>query len=508
MHYARDCSIKAHECTDCGLVSHKEGYCRSAEKVRKKYVSTKVVKVNTCSVEDRRKYVPVVMNRTSVRLQLDTGSDITIISTGTWRSIGSPPMSTTSVVAKTATGKPLEIDGEFWCEMVVGGRKSSGLVRVTSQPLNLLGSDTIDSFGLWSVPLDTICHLVETSTTTTTNVDALKAEFPHLFSGELGLCVKTKVKLELKPEKSPVFRPKRPVAYAMYQAVDEELDRLERCNIISPVDFSEWAAPIVVVRKASGAVRICGDYSTGLNDALQPNQYRCLFPGHFASLASCTVFSQIDLTDAYLQVEMDESSRAMLTVNTHRGLYQYNRLAPGVKPAPGAFQQVIDGMLSGLVRTCGYLDDVVVGGLDEEDHKKNLRAVLQCIEEFGFTIRAEKCSFGQPQIRYLGHLLDRQGLRPDPAKIEAIANLAVPTDVSGVRSFLGAFNYYGKFVANMRNLRYPLDELLKDGNKFRWTPECQQAFDRFKQILSSDLYWPTTIRRRRLLSRQTRHPLG
>ncbi|XP_062538985.1 uncharacterized protein K02A2.6-like [Armigeres subalbatus] len=144
-------------------------------------------------------------------------------------------------------------------------------------------------------------------------------------------------------------------------------------------------------------------------------------------------------------------------------------------------------MLAGLQRVSGYLDDVVVGGIDEEDHWKNLEAVLKRLKEFGFTVRADKCTFGEEQIGYLGLLLDRHGLRPDPAKIETIVKLPVPTDVSGVRSFLGAINYYGKFVPNMRSLRFPLDELLKEGAKFRWTAECQRSFDRFKQILGSDL---------------------
>ncbi|XP_065080618.1 uncharacterized protein K02A2.6-like [Ochlerotatus camptorhynchus] len=297
-----------------------------------------------------------------------------------------------------------------------------------------------------------------------------------------------KIKLELKSGKSPVFGPKRPVTYAMQQAVDDELDRLEQEQIITPVDFAEWAAPIVVVRKSSGSIRICGDYSTGLNDSLQPHQYPLPLPQDiFASLANCTVFSQIDLTDAFLQMEMDEGSREMLTINTHRGLYRYNRLPPGVKAAPGAFQQVIDTMLAGLVRTSGYLDDVVVGGIDAADHMRNLRAVLDRIKEYGFTIRLSKCSFGKEQIRYLGHLLDRHGLRPDPAKVETIKQLPAPTDVSVVRSFLGAVNFYGKFVPNIRSLRFPLDELLKQGVKFRWTVDCQRAFDRFKEILSSDL---------------------
>ncbi|XP_062700588.1 uncharacterized protein K02A2.6-like [Aedes albopictus] len=490
MHYARECSYRTSKCSDCGKVGHKTGYCRSAAKVKPRrwkqnVASTKVVTVNSCSVQQRRKYVPVGINGSPVRLQIDTGSDITIISSESWRKIGSPSMTVSTVVAKSASGRPLQIEGEFTCDLSIDGRVMRGTVRVTKEDLHLLGSDMIDVFGLWSVPLDSICNRVSS---TPASVSKLQAEFPRVFAGSLGLCKKTKVQFQLKTGVTPVFRPKRPVAYAMYQAVDNELDRLERAKIITPVDFSEWAAPIVVVRKANGKIRICGDYSTGLNEALQPHQYPLPLPQDiFANLANCTVFSQIDLTDAFLQVEVDEGSRNLLTINTHRGLYRYNRLPPGVKAAPGAFQQLIDTMLVGLKGVSGYLDDIVVGGVDEEDHNRNLRAVLQRIQEFGFTIRAEKCSFGKSQIRYLGHLCDRHGIRPDPAKIEAIQMLPAPKDVSGVRSFLGAINYYGKFVPNMRTLRFPLDELLKEKGEFRWTAECQRSFERFKEILGSDL---------------------
>lgn len=335
------------------------------------------------------------------------------------------------------------------------------------------------------MPINQFCNQVSSFPST---LGAVKAAFPAVFNDAPGLCTKAKVKFSLKDGQTPVFRPKRPVAYAMCKTVSDELERLEHAGIISPVEYSEWATPIVVVRKASGAVRICGDYSTGLNDALQPHQYPLPIPQDiFAGLANCKVFSQIDLSDAYLQVEVDEDSRELLTINTHRGLYRYNRLSPGVKPAPGAFQQIVDTMMAGTNGAAAYLDDILVGGVDEADHWRNLQAVLKRIQDYGFTIKAEKCSFAQRQIKYLGHLIDEHGLRPDPAKLDVIRNLPAPKDVSGVRSFLGAINYYGKFVPSMRTLRYPLDELLKTTNKFVWTAMCQEAFERFKAILSSDL---------------------
>lgn len=178
-------------------------------------------------------------------------------------------------------------------------------------------------------------------------------------------------------------------------------DRLQNAGIITAVEYSVWAAPIVVVREASRAVRVYGDYLTALNNSLQPHQYPLPIPQDmFVGLANCKVFSLIDLSDACLQVE-------------------------------------------------------------------------QRIQGYGFTIKAEKCSFGQRQIKYLSHIIDGHGLQ-------------ATKDVSGLRSFLGAINWCGKFVPSMRMLRYPLDELFKSSNKFVWTAECQESFQKFKEIQASN----------------------
>lgn len=491
MHYSKYCKFRNQRCTDCKQLGHKEGYCSSAKRSspkpsqRNEKHFTNTITLSVDCVRGKRRYVWVKINGIATRLQLDTASDITIISEEVWRHIGEPRGIPTKQKAKSATGEQLPLLFEFNCEVSINELTCSGQIYVSKTSLNLLGIDLIDKLGLWSSPMDNFCNYISDNMVETSS---LRKVFPKLFSDTLGMCTKTKIKLTLKEASRPVFRPKRPVSYAMLATVDEELNRLEQFKIISAVDYSEWAAPIVVVRKASGSIRICGDYSTGLNHCLQSHQYPLPLPEDiFSKLSNCNIFSQIDLTDAFLQMEVDESSRKLLTINTHRGLYQYNRLPPGIKSAPGAFQQLIDTMLAGLPSCAGYLDDVIVGGKNTQEHQHNLFAVLQRIQDYGFTIRPEKCSFGQKQIRYLGHLLDKQGLRPDPEKIKSIKNMPAPKDITSVRSFMGAINYYGKFVHNMRNLRFPLDNLLKTGSTFKWTSECQKAFEKFKEILSSDL---------------------
>ncbi|KFD63863.1 hypothetical protein M514_12264 [Trichuris suis] len=207
----------------------------------------------------------------------------------------------------------------------------------------------------------------------------------------------------------------------------------------------------------------------------------------FTVLNGGRLFSKLDFADAYLQVEVEDDSKELLTVNTHRGLYRYNRLPFGVKSAPGIFQQIMDTMIAGLSGAMAYLDDVLVVGRTVEEHNRNLDAVLNRIMDFGFKIRREKCQFGLEEVKYLGFIVDKHGRRPDPDKIAAIQRMPPPHDMQSLRSFLGLLSYYGAFVRQMRDLRAPLDSLLKKETAFVWSPLCQVSFDKAKRTLQSNL---------------------
>ncbi|XP_055604705.1 uncharacterized protein K02A2.6-like [Uranotaenia lowii] len=454
-------------------------------KKTKKMKSISLVK--HVDISKKRKFAEVNLNGVNVKLQLDCAADITIISTETWACIGKPKINPTNIVAVSASGDKLDLKGEFITEVTIRNVSKQGCIYVANHSdLDVLGIDLIELFNLWSVPFDSLVNSIQKSEDV---AQRLKVKFPEVFQSSLGLCTKAQVTLYLKPDSRPVYCPKRPVAYAALPKVDAELQRLQERGIISPVQFSNWAAAIVVVRKSDNvSVRICGDYSTGLNAALESDRHPLPHPDDiFTALAGARIFSQIDLSDAYLQVEVEEESRKLLTVNTHRGLFQYNRLAPGIKSAPGAFQRIIDCMVAGIPGVKTYLDDILVSGRTQEEHDRNLDATLGRIRDYGFHLRIEKCHFSLPQIKFLGHIIDKEGLRPVPAKTRAISEMPAPTNVSQLRSYLGAINYYGRFVGQIKELRAPLDRLLKKDASWEWTPECQSSFDRFKSILQSDL---------------------
>ncbi|KAA3681392.1 uncharacterized protein DEA37_0013250 [Paragonimus westermani] len=225
-----------------------------------------------------------------------------------------------------------------------------------------------------------------------------------------------------------------------------------------------------------------------LNNTLETHQYPLPIPEDlFARLNGGTVFSKIDLSDAYLQVEIEDKCKELLTINTHRGLYQYNRLPFGVKCAPAIFQQIMDIMLSDIPYAMAYMDDIIIVSSSVDDHIQHLHTVFQRIRDYGFTLRIEKCEIMLSNIRYLGSIIDETGRRPDPDKIAAIATLPVPKDKTALQSFLGLVNYYNNFVPNMHDLRAPLNKLLQINSEWVWSNACQSSFERIKQVLLSDL---------------------
>ena len=205
-----------------------------------------------------------------------------------------------------------------------------------------------------------------------------------------------------------------------------------------------------------------------------------------AALAGGKIFSKVDLADAYLQLEVDLESRKYLVLSTHKGLFRFTRLPFGIHGAPAIFQSAIDSIIQGLPGVKAYLDDILVTGGTESEHFDRLRALFTRLREVGLKLKREKCEFCLPSLTYLGHIIDANGTRPDPAKVRAIVDCPIPKDAQQLRSFLGMVNYYGKFVPNLSTSAGSLYGLTKKNVQFCWTRDHQLAFDSLKRVLVSD----------------------
>ena len=133
-----------------------------------------------------------------------------------------------------------------------------------------------------------------------------------------------KAKLYLKSDVTPKFCRARPLALALKPKVEAELERQEKRGVFRKVDVSEWATPVVPVVKPNGSIRLCGDYKVTLNPQLQVNQYPLPHPDElFAAMNGGQKFKTLDLSEAYLQIELEEEAKSCTTINTHKGLYAF-----------------------------------------------------------------------------------------------------------------------------------------------------------------------------------------
>ena len=274
-HYAGFCPFKKHKCQVCHKRGHKENFCRppnvkspdhqthskSAHKIYKKMnqwrKSHSVSATFKVDFKSCRKYISVGLNEIPVRFQFDTASDITLISRNTWTKIGKPDLLKTKHVAQSASGIDIRLTGELNCSVSFRDKQFTGTCYVTDADLNLIGLDWIEELDRFTVPLKSVFNTFPLkSVKDTEKYFTQTLKFSDIFREDLGCCTKIKATLKLKADSKPIFRPKCPVSYAAPNIVEKELDHLQEAGVIEPTNYSRWAAPIVVVRKANGKVCI------------------------------------------------------------------------------------------------------------------------------------------------------------------------------------------------------------------------------------------------------------
>ena len=425
--------------------------------------------------------VTLEVNGVQLPMEVDTGAAVSVISSTT-RDKFFPKCSlrSTTTVLTTYTGEQMQLAGEMTVEVSYGDQGGHlPLYVVEGDGPSLMGRDW-----LRQVRLDWKSIGVASMGGSPSKVEALLDKYSEVFKEGLGKMRTFEASLHLQPGSRPKFFKARPVPFALKQAVEQELDRLEELGIIEKVTHSQWAAPVVPVPKGDGKIRLCGDYKVTINPVLEIDKYPLPKPDDlFATLSGGQRFTKIDLTHAYQQMSLKESSRELVTVNTHRGLYRYTRLPFGVASAPALFQQTMDTVLQGLPKVICYIDDILITGSTEEEHIENLELVLQRLQQYGIQAKRAKCAFLEESVEYLGHRIDATGLHTTTHKVEAISQAPQPENVQELRSYLGLLHYYGKFLPNLATLLHPLNNLLKTGCKWSWTPKCMQAFEASKKLL-------------------------
>ena len=292
--------------------------------------------------------------------------------------------------------------------------------------------------------------------------------------------------IETEPGRGPVRLPFYRQPPHIRQEIDRQVNEMLEQGIIEPSN-SIWHSPVVLVKKKDGTYRFAVDYRQ-LNKITVPIAHplpRLESVFDAIGAANAQFFTSIDLASSYWQIPMDPASKHKSAFITHDGIYEFNRMAFGLKNAPMSFQFFISRLMHRVnwKHVLCYIDDILVFSKTFDDHLCHLNEVFQRLKAANLTLKPSKCYFAVPKVTYLGHNISKAGIELDPANTQAVRTFPVPKNQRDVRSFLGLANFYRRFCKDFAKIASPLNTLLQKNTKFVWTDQAQAAFDTLKQTL-------------------------
>lgn len=496
-HRKSDCPAKNSTCSKCSKLGHWAAVCLSSKpsticEVADQMQEMAFLESVEASGNNNAFHSRLPLNNTMIDFKIDTGADVTTIPHSYYTEEEYGLLKKPDKILTHAGGTSLECTGRFTGKISYHGKLINEEIYVlhgAKRPL--LGRPAINAF-----------RLVSTLNVVHSDVPTTLQQHPKLFNG-LGK-IPGEYVIDLKPDAQPfaVATPRR-VAIPLLPTVKQELQRMEDLGVISKVDKpTDWCAPMVVVPKPKAVpnpeetscvvpgevprpVRICVDL-TKLNESVRRPRYTLpSIEQTLGQLAGARFFSKLDANSWFWQIPLSQCSAELTTFITPFGRYCFNRLPFGITSAPEYFQRKMQEILEGLEGIQCVMDDILITGTSQEIHDRRLQAVLQRLESRGITLNPKKCEFSKPSMSYIGQILSAEGIKANPAKVEALTKMDEPTDISGVRRFLGLANQLSKFTPDLAEKTKPLRDLLTCKNQWSWVHPQKAAFENIKTLLST-----------------------
>lgn len=315
------------------------------------------------------------------------------------------------------------------------------------------------------------------------NLSSILHEFSHVFDNAPGTIKNFVYEFEVKDHK-PFFVPPYPIPLIYKDRVKTEIKMMLENRVIEPA-VSPYNSPLHVVEKKDKSIRLVLD-SRKINTIILPETDR---PQTLEELLQkfhgVKVMSTLDLRSSFWQVMLHPNCRKFTAFLCYGNCFQFRKLPFGLKISSSAFIRAMDSILPDSLkqRITTYVDDILIAENSWEEHNFVLHSILQVFSDSGVTVNLEKSQFGQSQIKFLGHIISGEGIRPDPDQLDAIEKMPTPTTRKQLRGFLGLINFYRRFI-QVKDITTPrLYQLTGKNTLWFWDDDAQKQFLSLKNAL-------------------------
>ncbi|UYV80704.1 hypothetical protein LAZ67_19001449, partial [Cordylochernes scorpioides] len=514
-HLSRECRFKdlGKKCFSCSSFGHIANQCPTRSNA-----NTLVKQVQTKPHDEKQNYLAettqkgrmfkyIKINDHELQALIDTGSQLNLIRIDRYLAIGSPSFDADDRFISGIGNKRVKLLGKFKAEVKIDDVLFVTIFNIVPEDSMkvevIIGDEMLkevhfsvvgDNIQIKPIQDDWIGQIGNVFHTESCPLDLSHITDPQLAKDILSIQknynpkeIKTtsiETKIILKTE-VPLYQHPRRLSQKEAQEVDAQIDEWLKQGIIQKSN-SEYASPIVLVKKKNGKTRICVDYRKLNKETVKDRYPLPLIEDQIDKLQAARLFSTIDLKNGFFHIPVAEDSRKLTSFVVPNGQYEFLKTPFGLCNAPAKFQRFINSIFAeeiqkGIVLT--YLDDIVIPANDAEEALKRLKHVLKRAEEYELQINWEKCQILKSEITYLGHEIKDGVIRPSDDKVTAVKRFPELKTIKQLQSFLGLTGYFRKFIKNYSIIAKPLSDMLK--TNFMMGPDQKQAFQDLKQILTS-----------------------
>nr|CAI5855960.1 unnamed protein product [Callosobruchus analis] len=401
-HFANKCNMTNVICNFCKRKGHLQRVCTKAKGASNTNEIEETDAIEEIFLVDKEEdfttlrdkyYITIQVNSKYIKMEVDSGAPVSLINHNIYKKLFSNyEIQNTRLKLVSYCKTQLKVIGFIHVPVTHNNlhlRLNLYIVQGDRNPL--LGREWIRTLHINLQDLDEVNKI---SSSDDPDLQDLLSKYKNILTPGIGKIKNIQAEIHLKEGTRPVFMKARPVPFALQPLVEEEIDNLVSQGVLEKVDMSEWATPIVPVVKSNGKVRLCGDFKVTLNPEILVDDHPLpTIDEIFAKMAGGVKFSKIDLSKAYLHLEVKQEHRHLLTLNTYKGLYRSTRLMFGIASAPAIWQRIMEQILQGIPGVVIFQDDINVTGPDKETHLYRLRLVLDQLQKHDLRVNLQKSQF-------------------------------------------------------------------------------------------------------------------